>query len=701
MRLVPLTLVSLFVGAAVWACGGDDGSGSSGTGGSGGDTGDGDGDTNTNGDGDPGDGDGDGTGGGGDGDGDGTGGGSGGGGGDECVGDVTRCTDDESEVEVCVEGSWETRECSSSIPLCDNGSCDPENCDGCLIDDQCYPDGTSNQENSCQVCDAPGSDWSNIADGESCGDNGSCDAGVCACTDGWTGSDCTTCVVYVKTDGDDNESGLSWDGALADINMALELAASRRIDEDLDSCQVWVAEGTYKPGTELTSTFQLQEHVDLYGGFAGNETLLSQRDWEEHETILSGDLAGDDAAGDLEDTSIPLHRDDNVYHLVTLSDEVSINGLTLRGGGNGSLDVDDPDANGGATIGSSVAAQMWNCTLTDNYASGEGAAIYASDAQVVFNNSSVTGNAAVLSIVFLEMSTLTAEAVRFSENFGYRGLFADHSQVTLRGGEFERNRGTSGAALYIDVESDATISDCSFKENVASSQGGAVLVARARAEVIDSTFNDNSAVELGGALTAARAQVAVANSIFDSNSADEDYGGAINNWGNAATSIVNSVFSNNTARIGSAMSNRGEETTLEIVNCTFFGNDPSATNGTLSNFEGQTRVFNSVFWGGNTPEIVHVAATTTETTVAYSDVQGGYSGTDNLDVDPKFVDAASGDLRLASDSPLLNQGSAANLPEDILDLDGDANVSEPLPVDLDGNARVVGSEVDVGAYERP
>src|SRR6187399_472137 len=165
MRIVPLTLVSLFVGAAVWACGGDDGPDQSGTGGSGGETGDGDGDTNTNGDGDPGDGDGDGSGGRGDGDGDGSGGGTGGNG-DECVGDVTRCTDDPSQVDVCVDGNWDTQACSSSIPLCEDGSCDPENCDGCLIDDQCYPDGTSNPENSCQVCDAPDSDWSNVADGE-------------------------------------------------------------------------------------------------------------------------------------------------------------------------------------------------------------------------------------------------------------------------------------------------------------------------------------------------------------------------------------------------------------------------------------------------------------------------------------------------------------------------------------------------------
>ena len=34
--------------------------------------------------------------------------------------------------------------------------------------------------------------------------------------------------------------------------------------------------------------------LTLYGGFQGNETALNQRDWEIHETVLSGDLNGDD-----------------------------------------------------------------------------------------------------------------------------------------------------------------------------------------------------------------------------------------------------------------------------------------------------------------------------------------------------------------------------------------------------------------------
>ncbi|WP_025007250.1 hypothetical protein [Marinilabilia salmonicolor] len=56
--------------------------------------------------------------------------------------------------------------------------------------------------------------------------------------------------------------------------------------------EVWVAAGIYKPTTDGDRTigFDLKDGVHYYGGFAGNETELSQRDWRLNETILSGDI---------------------------------------------------------------------------------------------------------------------------------------------------------------------------------------------------------------------------------------------------------------------------------------------------------------------------------------------------------------------------------------------------------------------------
>ena len=62
----------------------------------------------------------------------------------------------------------------------------------------------------------------------------------------------------------------------------------------------WVAKGVYRPAlpTDPSSedaSFVLKDGVKLYGGFAGTETTLEQRDPKKNVTVLTGDLASDDA----------------------------------------------------------------------------------------------------------------------------------------------------------------------------------------------------------------------------------------------------------------------------------------------------------------------------------------------------------------------------------------------------------------------
>jgi hypothetical protein len=60
------------------------------------------------------------------------------------------------------------------------------------------------------------------------------------------------------------------------------------------------------------------------------------------------------------------------------------------------------------------------------------------------------------------------------------------------------------------------------------------------------------------------------------------------------------------------------------------------------------------------------------------------SGTNNISSEPLFVNWPAGDFHLQSDSPCINSGNNAYVNSD---------------VDLDGNPRIVGDSVDIGAYE--
>ena len=58
-----------------------------------------------------------------------------------------------------------------------------------------------------------------------------------------------------------------------------------------------------------------------------------------------------------------------------------------------------------------------------------------------------------------------------------------------------------------------------------------------------------------------------------------------------------------------------------------------------------------------------------------------------------------GDYHLQQYSPCIDAGDNAALPPDTTDLDNDGNTTEPIPVDQDGEPRIIDGVVDMGVYE--
>ncbi|MCW5923663.1 MAG: right-handed parallel beta-helix repeat-containing protein [Saprospiraceae bacterium] len=254
-------------------------------------------------------------------------------------------------------------------------------------------------------------------------------------------------------------NGSSWADAYADLHAAL--AAAQPGDE------VWVAEGEYRPttGTARDIYFDLKSGVALYGGFAGTEADLAQRDWQAHPTVLSGDIG---TAGD---------STDNSYTILYMGEPDSltvVDGLVFRFGQAdypGVAAADLPRMAGGALFVMARDEEAYctvsNCRFERNYARLHGGAVYV--------DGSGTGSVA----------------------------------PTFRDCVFERNRaGQDGGGLYrngcawvdrMDFEG------CRFTGNLAGRNGGGLFVLDAeRTDVIDvyrCEFAQNDAVMGGGGAT--------------------------------------------------------------------------------------------------------------------------------------------------------------------------------------------------------
>jgi parallel beta-helix repeat protein len=164
-----------------------------------------------------------------------------------------------------------------------------------------------------------------------------------------------------------------------------------------------------------------------------------------------------------------------------------------------------------------------------------------------------------------------------------------------------------------------------------------------------------------------------------------------------AFTATNCIITGNTAQRGGGMYNSG--TSPILTNCTFSGNTASMSVGGIYNYSSNPTLTNCILWNDTPPEI-YVDGTGT-TVINYSDVQGGWPGTGNINTDPLFIDAkgpdqtfgtADDNLRLKAASPCIDTGDNTSVPSGVtIDLD-----SRPRIADGDCNDTEI---VDMGAYE--
>jgi len=550
--------------------------------------------------------------------------------------------------------------------------------------------------------------------------------------------------IYVDDDAPAGGDGTSWATAFTYLQDALAVA--------VPGDEIRVAGGTYRPDRDeagnvtpgdRTATFRLKNGVALMGGYAGlGAPDPDQRDFVTYETILSGDLSGDDASVACTQDSpdcdglpgelcvdgfciISNNNDENSFHIVTGSSTDAtavIDGFTVAAG---NADETSPNDVGGGVYIDAGDPFLNNCIVTGNYARFGGGMLNQQSAATVFNCSFI-GNAAVSAggMYNLSSSTTVTHCI-FDANaaVGFAGGMSNqYSLSTVSDCIFSRNvAGTPGGGMANTFNSNPTVTRCLFESNVAIS-GGGMYNSDSNPIVLDCSFRDNSGLAHSGGMLNAGSSPTVSNCRFDRNTAP--YGGGMHNWHLSNPSLFNSTFSANRATLHGGAIYNDEDSSPFAYNCTFSANAANGFGGGIYNSgtgSNSPTLANSVLWanvadadgdaGG--PFMGETAQIHTESgmpTVDYSIVQGGWSGAGGVGVsnaNPLFVDAEGpdgvpgtedDDLRLMPGSPAIDAGDNGAVPPGItIDLDGNLRfVDDPATSDTGAGLAPI---VDMGAFE--
>jgi len=259
-----------------------------------------------------------------------------------------------------------------------------------------------------------------------------------------------------------------------------------------------------------------------------------------------------------------------------------------------------------------------------------------------------------------------------------------------------------GGGMY-NYNSSPTVWNCIFTGNQVSTTygyGGGMATNNGFPTVAYCRFIENQATFRGGGMCNELSSPTVVNCVFSGNSSGR-YGGGLQNWDSEPT-VVNCIFTGNTAVMTGGAACTEWYAVFTAANCTFSGNtSDNGVGGIFAGYASSSILTNCIVWGETGGAIGG------STTVTYSDIEGGYSGTGNINAAPQFLDASGGYYQLSAGSPCIDAGNTLALPPDTADLDGDGNTTEPVPFDAAGNLRIVDGNgdgtpvVDMGAYEYP
>ncbi len=442
-----------------------------------------------------------------------------------------------------------------------------------------------------------------------------------------------------------------------------------------------VAQGTYVPGStrfpqaavpDEYRTHLLDFAVSIHGGFRGTQGGSNPTgsgssvnpdvpDGDPSQTVLSGSLGATSA-----------------YHVVTILDGnditpgVTLDGLVVKDGratrATATSGAYETSGAGVLNLATSTPVLLEGVELQRNIAREFGGAMYirqaASPGATQMRFCEVTLNTAKrgAGIYFFSGSALEMANCHIHRNGTLAERISPFVPMTVQGG-----------GLYIDSETTVDAANCLMHDNVAKKAGGAVF------------WLPPNATETGVDFV-----VAFRNSTITHNSIERLVDPPpMSPLSGAGFHVAPANFS---------IDPGADDKVLLLQNCIVWGNLTGA----------DVSVFGD---GGSKPGIRADLKSTDyrvlDDTSTSSPSPGIEVDADCINANPQFISLASRDFHLLTTSPCIDAGLDILAGSDVLDIDDDTLVSDPLPFDLDllpryvdfGAASPAGEIVDMGAYE--
>lgn len=272
-------------------------------------------------------------------------------------------------------------------------------------------------------------------------------------------------IIYVDADATGANDGSTWANAYTTLQSALAAA------DGTNPTEIWVAQGTYYPtgvqtGTDRNVSFVMKNNTAMYGGFAGTESSVNQRNIRTNPTTLSGNI------GDIGINA------DNSYHVIfnrtnNLDNSAVLDGFTISSGNaDGTV---FPVNSGGGMFNSRSSPSIANCTFSLNSARIGGAILNTDNSspnisQCIFTLNSVANNGGA---IFNTGGTPEIEACFFRSNFATdgAGIYSSASAPRIENSVFTFNQASNNGAAIFNSGSSYNINNCTFSANTAFVQG--------------------------------------------------------------------------------------------------------------------------------------------------------------------------------------------------------------------------------------